>query len=96
MKVNNTQVETVDWYYVVSNEGIYEYADDSRVYVVNVGSLEDVVLVYKRIADWLIYKRNISLFGKKDDYYYFLVNKELENSLKVMPIMMRISFGIFG
>lgn len=50
----------------------------------------------KKIADWLMYKRNILLFGKKDDYYYFLVNDDLENSLKVMPIMMRISFGIFG
>ena len=48
MKVNDfPNVKTVDWDYVVSNEGIYEYADDSRVYVVNVGSLEDVVLVYK-------------------------------------------------
>ena len=54
MKVNDfPKVKTVDWDYVVSNEGIYEYADDSRVYVVNVGSLEDVVLVYNVSAQTL-------------------------------------------
>ena len=76
MKVNdfpNEEIKTVDWNYVVSNEGIYEWIDDSRVYVVNVDSLEGVVLVYNTPTQTL----EVADTSWHDDHFIPLPNATL-------------------
>lgn len=71
MKVNDfPNVKTVDWDYVVSNEGIYEYADDGRVYLVNV---DGVVLVYNSLAQTL----TVADTSWHDDHFIPLPNATL-------------------
>jgi hypothetical protein len=42
------------------------------------------------IANWLIYKKHISLMGRNDDVWYFAKTKELEEALKDKNIILSI------
>ena len=50
MKVNNTEVETVDWKHVTKNEGIYKSKKFSSDYLI---SLDGVVVYYCSSGQWI-------------------------------------------
>jgi len=51
MKVNNSEIKTVDWNYAVSNEGIYRVGSSTVSFLINLG--DGCILFYSKVVDLL-------------------------------------------
>jgi hypothetical protein len=57
----------------------------------NIDSIkQNVYSCGKILADYLIYNKKLAVLGNKDKVYYFVLNKELEDILKSLPIWLKI------
>lgn len=55
------------------------------------GDSDGLYTCEKDVMRYLVFKRNHSVFGMNGKRYYFIYNNKLKESLKKMPLSLRLS-----